>query len=359
MIEELLCLLKQSIENRLNLDKKFTESKGEKNGFELLVCDVLDTLKHHNIKNIRFEYESHFSHHFPDLSIEIDNKKYGIELKSRNSLTWTTNGNSIFESISDIEYEEIYLFFGALDTSKNCFQIKYAPYWKTISDIKVTHSPRFFINMNSLNEKNIFTSNEEYFELRSLTKEEKNQFVSNKLRERTSESQWYLPDNEIQPILFSSLNDKEKGNIISEIFILYSHELLKTVNGKNDQETVRADYNNATSYIISEYYYYSPNFRDIFSAGGKFFFKEQVYPKVFKTLADNLPNIVSILKSCNDELRIKYQKNWSKYNICCKSNDNLIEEFFLYLDQIGRQYYSHTLNGKTLSSLILEMNTTK
>lgn len=355
MIEKFLKILKDNIENHTDLNKEFTESKGENNGFEKLVKKIIHDIKD-NSHNYEFtiDYETHFGHHFPDLDIFINNKKYGIELKSRNTLTWTTNGNSIFESITDEGYENIYLLFGALDKKNNSFQVKYEQYWKVLSDIKVTHSPRFFIDMNLPEEERIFTSNREYTQLREYTKEQKNQFVSNKLRQKTNESQWYLPSEEtIEPILFSTLNDCEKNRIIAISFILFAHDLLRTDSSQNPH----AYYDNITAYIFSQYYCYSSSFRDLFSAGGRYHFKEQDYPKSFGQLTKYFLEIKHILSKENESLREKCYLHWQQYipDVSIMQKD-LLSLYYIYLDRIGEIYHSKVLGTKKLSELIINMN---
>lgn len=308
--------------------------------------------------NSSFEYQFHFGHHFPDIDIFINGKKYGLELKSRNQLNWTTNGNSVFESITDEDYEEIYLLFGALDNTTNCYQVKFAPYWTVLSDIKVTHSPRFFIDM-SLTNGNIFSSADEYNLLRNLTKEQKNQFLSKKLRNKTTESQWYLPKEEtsVQPILLSSLTKDEKNRLFAELFILYGHDLLKSDN----KQIPKADYEQAAAYIISQYFYYSPSFRDFFSAGGRFTYQNESYPRVFEILADNLSLIRNLLHSGNADFIAQCFKQWKllesqQFRI---NNESVEKQFYCYLDRIGELYHSNLLGKKKLSSLLIEIHNSK
>lgn len=342
MIEIFLSSLKNKIETQLNLERKFIESKGEYNGFESLVSSLLTDL----VKEIspivgNIDYKVHFGHHFPDIDIIINSEKYGLELKSRNQLNWTTNGNSVFESITNEGYTDIYLLFGALDKNNKSYCVKYAPYWRVLSDIKVTHSPRFFINMDLEENNGVFTSQQEYNSLRSLNKEEKNKFISNKLRTKNSEPQWYLPEEtNIEPLLFTSLPTKEKERVISELFILFAEDLLRKPN---------ADYKQATVYMISEYYYYNPSFRDIFSAGGQY----GNYPRMFKTLSDHLLNIEKILTNSHERFSILCSNKWKRE---INQSYSLFEQYCNYLDDIGKQYYSQLLGEKTLSKLLFDIH---
>src|SRR5699024_7304010 len=126
-IEELLGVLKYKVEQIDPVPDEYLISKGSYNGFEKLIPKLLDELKLNS--KFDFNYKNHYGHHFPDLDIILNNKIYGIELKSRNNGTFETNGNSVFESISDDKYEEIYIFFGSHNKreSNPKLKIKFLP----------------------------------------------------------------------------------------------------------------------------------------------------------------------------------------------------------------------------------------
>ena len=105
-------------------------------------------------------------------------KKYGLELKSRKKSQWTTNGNSVFESITDEDYSEIYLLFGSLNNDESAYQVQYKPYWEVTTGIAVTHSPRFKIDMRAEITDSVFKDSDEYFKLREMTEPERIAFFA-------------------------------------------------------------------------------------------------------------------------------------------------------------------------------------
>ena len=81
--------------------------------------------------------------YFPDIIAE---KYYGVEVKSTKENHWTSTGSSIVESTRDKNVENIYMLFGKLGGKTAEFKCR--PYEDCLSDIAVTHSPRYLINMN-------------------------------------------------------------------------------------------------------------------------------------------------------------------------------------------------------------------
>lgn len=87
-------------------------------------------------------------HKFPDITLEYeaDGEKIGVEVKLHTSgESWTTLGNSVRSSTQEPGLETIFLLFGNFEQQPPAFAIK--PYAKCIKDIKLTHSPRYMIDM--------------------------------------------------------------------------------------------------------------------------------------------------------------------------------------------------------------------
>jgi len=87
---------------------------------------------------------------FPDI---IANKFYGIEVKTTTQNHWKTTGNSVLESTRVENIERIFMLFAKL---ANPIEFRCRPYEEVLSDIVVTHSPRYLIDMNLENGKTIF-----------------------------------------------------------------------------------------------------------------------------------------------------------------------------------------------------------
>lgn len=348
MINDILALLKNKIETMIPIEKKYTISQGNNNGFEVLVPEVLEDIKYET--DYSFDYHVHLGHHFPDIDILINDKKYGLELKSRKNGIWQTNGNSIFESITGSDYEEMYILFGSYQEMSQQIQVRYDKYWKVLSDIKVTHSPRFSINMDTTN--SVFESSAEYEILRSASEPEKVKFVQNHLKSSTKGFKWYVTqDNEVQPINLSSLNKEDINRIIMETMVLYPQDIFKSVGGG---QRIKSDYTRASQYIISTYYYFSPSFRDFFSAGGQWFYNGIKLPQVFRILHENRELLIEILEKANQEFIDLCNDSWNEIGIDISSTDYK-NSYIEVLNFLGRNNFKDIVNQlpmQRLSTLI-------
>src|SRR3989344_7847026 len=87
---------------------------------------------------------------FPDI---IANKYYGIEVKVTAEDKWVSTGNSVMEGTRVDDVDHIYMFFGKL---AGISDIKYRRYQDCLSDVGVTHSPRYKIDMSLPQGNSIF-----------------------------------------------------------------------------------------------------------------------------------------------------------------------------------------------------------
>src|SRR5699024_11759418 len=69
------------------------------------------------------------------------------------------------------------------------------PIWQSLTDIKVTHKPRYYIDLT--NKNSIFDSQESYEKLRNASENEKNIYVQEILRTRSNKPQWYLTEPDV------------------------------------------------------------------------------------------------------------------------------------------------------------------
>lgn len=333
-INEFLLLLKEKIEST-EIEEKYIKSTSSYNGFEKLFSDLTKEI---NIENISIR--ENYGHHFPDIDILINNVKYGIELKSRTDGSWINNGGSVFESVSSQDYKEIYLFFGTINKKKKeiNYKVAFAPYWTVTENIKVTHKPRYFINMNT--KKSIFEKKEDYDKIRIMTETEKNSYVQKILKENTNKAQWYITESEeILPTLIKDLEKNKIHELIAEMLILFPNDLLKTI---GSQEKGKSDYTRITKYLISTYFFYSPSTRDLFSAGGKYTYNNVDFPKIIYQFKNHAPKIIDILKNQSSDFKELAYKNWLEENINLK-NENIIEDYKYLLNHLGKKYLSKTL----------------
>lgn len=89
---------------------------------------------------------------FPDI---IAAKHFGVEVKSTKENKWVSIGSSIVESTRIEDVNHIYMLFGKLGGHPVEFKCK--PYQNCLYDIAVTHSPRYLIDMETPQERTIFS----------------------------------------------------------------------------------------------------------------------------------------------------------------------------------------------------------
>lgn len=235
-------------------------------------------------------------HQFPDIKID---SSFGVEVKTSQK-GWTSIGSSIIESTRIPGIESIYMLFGNMELNPSRFLCK--PYGDVLTDIKVTHSPRYSINMKT--EHSVFDDMGEgmtYNKFRCLPdsqKIEKAQIFSRKKFEKnnSNEMPWWIKDlkdnsNQGSIKLWNSLDIKEKDLLVSQCMILFPEVLYPF--------PFNSKYNRATLWLCSYHQIVSPNIRDNFSAGGM---------KNFEDSHNGLVKIPAIYGKVKDHLNI-LQKN--------------------------------------------------
>lgn len=89
---------------------------------------------------------------FPDIVI---GGYYGVEVKTTKANHWKSTGSSVAEGTRVEDVERVYLLFGKM-CEPVCFVCK--PYEECLSEVVVTHSPRYLVDMNLSKEKQFLTS---------------------------------------------------------------------------------------------------------------------------------------------------------------------------------------------------------
>lgn len=331
-ITNFLTDLSRKIEEKNPVDKKYLISAGNKNGFEDLVTDTIT--KWNLPSNVKVDFK--FGHHFPDIDVFIDNIKYGLELKSRNNGSWTTNGGSVFESVSDADYTDIYILFGSINSKNDThYSTKFNNYWKCTQEIKVTHKPRYYLNMEA--DTSIFSTAEEYASLRNMSEVEKNGYIYSKLKEAANKPQWYISEND--NVLPTRLESSTYKRYSAELMFLFPQDLLKSSNNEN----IQANYDRCASFLISSYFVYTTNIRDLFSSGGREKINNISVPKIFTRMRDNSELIKKIISEQSDAFIMQAYDSWSELEIPLTRQDPL-EDYKLVLDHLGKQF-PNTLNS--------------
>lgn len=199
-------------------------------------------------------------HDFPDI---IANRYFGVEVKMTEGNQWTSVGNSILESSRIEDVKHIYLLFGKFGGE---LEIKYRPYQECLSEIIVTHSPRYKISMGLAKGNSIFDKMEiDYDEFRKKNKPISMIQDYYRRRLKAGDELWWLGQTEeeksVSPIIktFRNLSKNEKENFILDSMILFPE-----IFGKAPTKFERP-----AAYLITDYNAVSANLRDYFTAGGQ------------------------------------------------------------------------------------------
>lgn len=205
-------------------------------------------------------------HRFPDI---MATDYCGVEVKSTKDDKWTSIGSSIVESTRNITVENIYMLFGKLGGDLPEFRLR--PYQDCLSDIAVTHSPRYLINMELAENETIFDKmGTTYDELRTSPEaiDRVRRYYRNKAKEENKlEMPWWITADNIessQPFnitLWNTLPDIVKDDLQTKCMILFPEAL--------NPARSQTKYNQTTLWLCSYNQVIVPNIRDFYSAGGK------------------------------------------------------------------------------------------
>lgn len=241
---------------------------------------------------------------FPDIII---GDTYGIEVKYTDKPKWQSTGNSIFEGTLRKEVtDQIYLLFGRRVEKK--IETRCKKYEECLADIKVTHSPRFFIDME-INENNSILNaiGVTYKEFKGLPDQEKSKRLKKHVKTTLLEGEtlWWLDDTQEEAISpkiteFRKLGSSQKQNLINESMILFP-EIFSNCATK---------YLGLSVYLLQEYQIVSSSLRDSFSAGGKMeiVVNDVTYKvsRIYERLYKNAVQIKGILNEMDVHLLQEY-----------------------------------------------------
>ena len=196
---------------------------------------------------------------FPDIIVW----PFGIEAKSTISDSWVSTGNSIVETTKVPGLKKIYMFFRKQNKS-GVADIKFKPYTECLSDIVVTHSPRYRINMDLDPKDSIFKKMGVDYE--TFCKADNIKIAKDYYRSilKKGEELWWIDQNEdagITPVIknYSDLDDSEQKQFRLETRVYYP-EVFAISTRK---------YVKVALHLLQSYQATCSSMRDIFSAGGQ------------------------------------------------------------------------------------------
>ena len=214
---------------------------------------------------------------FPDI---VAKKYYGIEVKTTTQNHWKTTGNSVLETTRVDDVERIFMLFAKMAKP---IEFRCRPYEDVLSEVVVTHSPRYLIDMNLEQGKTIFDKIKLPYD--TLRKKENPikpivEYYKSKLKE--GEELWWIgQENEEKASSFvikiwNNLSIRERQNLKIRA-MAYFPEIFGNSSDK---------FGRLALWLVTSESVVCPNVRDLFTAGGKdsFTINGKVYnniPRVF------------------------------------------------------------------------------
>lgn len=242
---------------------------------------------------------------FPDI---VANKYYGVEVKSTEKNQWQSIGSSILESTRDEDVKRIFMTFGKLGIPSR-FITK--PYELCLSDIVVTHYPRYRIDMK-LQENGLPTIFEKmgtsYDELRLM--DNPVPIVSNYYKQhlRPGQSLWWASNDASEtsaPMvvrLWTTLDPSEKEHLTTCGYVFFPETI-------SQQDSTK--YQRYALWLATDKGVVNANIRDSFSAGGKYEYKfndgsEIRLPAICGRIFSRADEIRALISETDDEILASY-----------------------------------------------------
>lgn len=225
---------------------------------------------------------------FPDI---VAKKYYGIEVKTTTQNHWKTTGNSVMESTRVEDVERIYMLFAKLAQP---IEFRCRPYDEVLSEVVVTHSPRYLIDMNLEGGNTIFDKIKiPYDKLRKSENPIRPIINYYRSKLKPGEELWWMDTSDeskasnIVIRVWNNLSIKER-QVLKNRAMVYFPELF---GNKNDK------FGRLAIWLATREAVVCPNVRDLFTAGGKsdYSIGNHTYtklPRILLNLFNNLSDII-------------------------------------------------------------------
>lgn len=228
---------------------------------------------------------THSTQRFPDFIIADENTKIGIEVKKTDLNKWEFRGGSIYESLKN-KIEETYVLAGKFGDTP---EARFKKYSECLSDLSVTHSPRFELNLD-------LPEGEDYLTKKcalDLLDMKRGPELDKRIREllRTDKSTWYSEDAVIS---FSELSGEERLRYLIDGVVLFP-------------EVTDSDYSNFAPWMIYKCLVWCSNVRDVFSAGGVVKYSNLIVSGVMHRMLKNADLIINRIEKMTDE---EIKRHW-------------------------------------------------
>lgn len=234
--EKLLGAVTKNVQERITL---IGDTKVKGTDFEKIVYEEL--LK----AGVSEDAITHSAQKFPDFIIDDETAKIGVEVKKTDADKWDVPGGSVYESLRNSI--ETFVLMGKFGGAP---EAKFRKYEECISDLTVTHSPRFHLKMDIAFGEDYLTRNN----ASDLLDLPKGKELNRRIREllRTDKDTWYTEES---VEAFTDLTPEEKRNFFVDGIVLFP-------------EVTGGNYSNFAPWMTYKCLVWCSNIRDVFSAGG-------------------------------------------------------------------------------------------
>ncbi len=276
-----------------HIQKKLQDKKEEGKDTEKMSGSDFEKVVYSSFIEAGFDRDSvtYNSQKFPDFVLEDKETgaRLGVEVKKTDGAKWEVIGGSIYESLRN-DVNDTYVLMAKLGGDKP--EVRFKKYEECIADLKVTHSPRFYLNLD-LKEGEDFLTKNNAKDLLELSDNELNRKIRQLLR--TKKSTWW---SEGETAAYSDLNKEEKDIYLNEGIALFP-------------QVFKGDYQKFTPWLVYSCFVWCGNVRDIFSSGGNKFVEElgiYVSAIMYRTL-DNIESIRQRILEMTDK---EQEKVWGR-----------------------------------------------
>ncbi len=288
--------------------------------FELCVVRAVnDVLNTENIDAI--VHHTPGSHAFPDIVVEFPGEEnYGIEVKSSSSKTsknWKINGNSVLGGTRK-KVLDTYIIFGKTALGHQAFRFR--RYEDAIANVAVTHSPRYFIDMEVSEEETFFAkSGLSYKQISEAA--EPIQLITSYFKAQGQRAWWLAESTPAAIRMFSDISAREQNEIIAYCLVhfpeVFSHS--------------RQKFSRSAMWMATDQGVLSSSLRDNFTAGGRCHVRlnDKTYvnlPHVFDTLHEHRRAFIRELEDTPVE---KLKEDW---NYPGDLKENITDKLFVWID---------------------------
>jgi hypothetical protein len=278
---------------------------------------------------------------FPDI---VAKKYYGVEVKTTTQNHWKTTGNSVLESTRIEDVERVFMLFGKLGKP---IEFRYRAYEECLSEVVVTHSPRYLIDMNLNSGHTIFDKIKiSYDDLRSRKNPIKPITDYYKSKLKPGQDLWWI-DNQDEKAnsfiinIWNNLSAPDQQFYANKAMILFP----EIFSSRQDK------YNRFAIWLVKNEGIVCPNVRDTFTAKGRANItingKEYIrVPRIFINLFENIDSILKLFPSIpsselSDSWGIKVTKtdkllNWIK--LVSKNSKSVRDTEHLDIEEILKNY---------------------